>query len=520
MSNDEKEQGNTDHSTIQPARLNLTQTGAGAGSEKPAPAQGNKNRWFWPTLSILLLIAAGVVFFLPGFIQPPVLNVDTSAPASETNSPTSSRSTAQSQVSASSPWAEAQEARQRQESQELLSELLELQEELEQKNVEVWANDDYDHALQLAADGDRAYRERDFRLSSTLYGDALSRMKSLLADLEPLFEATLAEGNESIRNADSEKAQEIFQHALLMKPDEERALTGLQRSKTLDQVLQLITDGDDLQQNGDFESARKKYEQALALDQYAERAAAQIQNVNKKILDRNFRQLMSDGYAHLESDELNQAKTAFQRAEKLKPGSKEAASALSQTQTRIINKQITMFLDNAVALEQKEEWNAALEAYNKALALDPNLAQAQEGKLYTANRADLDSRLEQIIAEPQRLTNKSVQEETRQVYQQLSALSAPGARLTRQLQKIGELLDLVSTPVQVTFRSDNETEVVIYRVGTLGKFQEKNLTLLPGEYVAHGTREGYRDVRVEFTVEADTPVQPVSISAEEKIAAR
>ncbi|MEX2353477.1 MAG: hypothetical protein WD709_04765, partial [Gammaproteobacteria bacterium] len=409
---------------------------------------------------------------------------------------------------------------QRQESQELLSELLKLQEDLEQKNVEEWATDDYNHALQLAADGDTAYRERNFQLSTSRYGSAVNQMNTLLERVEPLFEETMAMANAAINEADSEKARELFEHALLIKPDNEKALTGLQRSKTLDQVLQLITEGNDLQQNSEFEAAREKYEEALALDRQAGQAEIQIRNVNAKILDRDFNQLMSEGYNYLKSNELEKAKASFQRAGKLKPGAEEAMSALSQANTRITNEQINIFLENAVALEQEEKWNEALEAYNKALALDANLAQAQEGKQYAANRAALDTRLEQIISEPQRLTNKSVFEETRQVYQQLSALSAPGARMSDQLQKIGELLDLASEPVQVTFKSDNLTEVVVYRVGTLGKFQETNLTLYPGKYVAHGSREGYRDVRVEFTIAADKPVQPVVISAEEKIAAR
>jgi hypothetical protein len=36
--------------------------------------------------------------------------------------------------------------------------------------------------------------------------------------------------------------------------------------------------------------------------------------------------------------------------------------------------------------------------------------------------------------------------------------------------------------------------------------------------VAVGVREGYRDVRVEFTVDPDRPVPVINISADDKIA--
>jgi len=79
------------------------------------------------------------------------------------------------------------------------------------------------------------------------------------------------------------------------------------------------------------------------------------------------------------------------------------------------------------------------------------------------------------------------------------------------------LLRIATIPVQVEFRSDNLTEVVIYKVGSLGAFQSRTIDLKPGRYVAVGSRAGYRDVRREFKVLPQGMEQPIRMSCEEPI---
>jgi len=69
--------------------------------------------------------------------------------------------------------------------------------------------------------------------------------------------------------------------------------------------------------------------------------------------------------------------------------------------------------------------------------------------------------------------------------------------------------------IQVT--SDSATEVVLQRVGPLGRFQAREVTLTPGTYTLVGSRPGYKDVRVEVTVEPDAPAPRVSVVCEERV---
>jgi hypothetical protein len=54
-------------------------------------------------------------------------------------------------------------------------------------------------------------------------------------------------------------------------------------------------------------------------------------------------------------------------------------------------------------------------------------------------------------------------------------------------------------------------------VARLGKFDQRELSLRPGTYTAVGSRIGYRDVRLEFTVTPDSAPPTVNIACTEAI---
>ncbi len=96
-------------------------------------------------------------------------------------------------------------------------------------------------------------------------------------------------------------------------------------------------------------------------------------------------------------------------------------------------------------------------------------------------------------------------------------LDDPGPKLSEQLRRASETLEIASTPVSVQLRSDGMTAITIYKIARLGEFAERELSLRPGTYTAVGTRRGYRDVRREFTVTANGLSAPVTIVCNEAI---
>ena len=90
-------------------------------------------------------------------------------------------------------------------------------------------------------------------------------------------------------------------------------------------------------------------------------------------------------------------------------------------------------------------------------------------------------------------------------------------RLSQQIAELRRIVEIASTPIRVALRSDNLTEVTIYKVGRLGTFEQRVLELRPGTYIVVGRRDGYRDVRRRLEVVPGREIEPLIVRCEEKI---
>ena len=108
-------------------------------------------------------------------------------------------------------------------------------------------------------------------------------------------------------------------------------------------------------------------------------------------------------------------------------------------------------------------------------------------------------------------------EATEKLVQQARQINPAGPELKSQIRQLQVLLQQANTPVRVVLRSDMETEVIVYKVARLGRFEERELTLRPGKYTAVGTRNGYRDVREQLVVVHDAVPAPITIACVEPI---
>lgn len=465
-----------------------------------------------------MLIATSVFFLLPSWIAPPAIDIDTGQVTTQTTQ-TSRPGPAKPQTGAAlSPWKQAQQLALRQETQEILAQMLQAQKNLGKEGVTVWAEKEYNQALQRAEAGDTEYGRQNFVQARDQYAQALVIFTRLLNRVDALFAETVEKGNAALSAGDAERAREAFEVALAIDPLDRAALLGMQRADTLDDVMALVNKGDALLREGQLEAARATYQQALDIDSHSARPRQQLKLSQDRIIDRRFDAAMSSGFTLLEKNRLEQAEDAFSKALKLKPGSRDARSGLNQARHLLTAANISDLLEQARQMESNEDWQGALGRYESALAIDANLANALEGKKRTSMRGKIHDRLEQILAQPTRLFDQAVFNETVRFYNKIRTISGPGPVLTGQLARLDRLLEKADTPARVRLVSDNLTRITLYKVGELGAFTSKDLSLRPGQYTAVGHRDGYRDVRVEFFVDPDKPALPVVIQSDEKIA--
>ena len=440
-------------------------------------------------LGALLLVLAGVIFVLPQMVAP--VEKAKVADAVQPAKPT---------AKLESPWRDAQLAKVRREAQDILSPMLALQQQLEDKSVQRWAADAYERALATAMAADADYRQREFSDAKAKYQLAHEKFQTLLTQSAQVLSDTLRQGQTAIEAGDAAQALAAFDLALAIDAQNSDAQQGQARAQVLEQVLGLLRKGELLQQSGFLEQAQAEYRQAQSLDAVSPPVQQKLADVKQAILERDFTEAMSAGYSALNAGNFNKARQSFKRAQGLKPGAGEVNAALTQTDNRQTQQQIQQLLSQATQHERNEQWQPAADAFGKALALDSSLVKARIGQIRTQARADFDGQILAILDKPERLASDAVYRQAQQLHADARAMQNPGPRLQRQALALAEQLQLAVTPVPVRLQSDNATDVTLYRVGHLGQFAQRDMSLKPGRYTAVGTRLGYRDVRQEFTV--------------------
>jgi tetratricopeptide (TPR) repeat protein len=488
---------------IVPADVPLTQT-IKTSKKEALPWQQRPTTYI--ALAISILLALIVIFVLPSLIGPP----DTPAVIIEPQS--TSGNTVQE-----TPFRDAQLAKARRESQDSLSQLLEKQNFLEKKNVLLWGKTSFEAALNKAAEGDLLYRQRHFTEALTSYQDALNQLIALEERIPEELSTNLKKGNKAFADGNAIEAQQYYELALAIDASNTEATSGLERTRTLDNVLVLIHQGTDALEEQELEQAQELFQQALKLDALHPAAVNGDTQAKALIQSRDFNNAMSRGYLALEASQFNNAAKAFRQALALQPGDTTANSGLAQANNASAQRTTRTQLNSAASHEKNEQWHQARDIYIRVQVEDSSLIEARLGKIRSSARADLSDAINKILASPLRLASAGVFKHARQLLKDAEGIQSPGPKHKAQTKQLKQVLNIAITPIAVELRSDNTTKVTLLKVQELGLFSNKQLSLKPGNYVAVGSRTGYRDVRIEFQVSSKGLPAPIEVICREPI---
>jgi len=416
-----------------------------------------------------------------------------------------------------SPWQDAQLSKARRAAQEVLAKLLDKQKQLETLQVQLWGADAFSQAMNLASEGDQLYRQRQFSLAQTNYNQTLLKFEALIRQAEELFERSLNDGFNALDQQDLQKALDTFALATTMRPHNEKAQQGFKRASTLEQVIIHLENANNLEQQLQLDQAKQAIEQALDMDAESKAAQAQLTHIKAAINNRDYARRMGQGFDHLYQQQLQSAIDSFQQALALKPTDNAAQQALIQAKNQQTQTNIKQLLQSASEAETQESWSKANQRYQSALALDKSLIKARVGEIRSQARLTLEQTLRQTSASPLRLADPQALSHAKQLLNDALAVKPQGQKLVLQTQLLQETLSKAQQPISIVLRSDNSTQVTLYKVGALGNFSEHQIELTPGHYTAVGHRAGYRDVREEFTVKPSTANLTIVIQCLDKI---
>ena len=397
-----------------------------------------------------------------------------------------------------------------------LDQWLRLQTGIETENINLWGGTEYTQITVLASRGDKAMANRDFAGAQQVYEQASERLQALLAAKPTMFSTAIKQGYAALEKQDSASAAEKFKLAMSMEPDREDARRGLQRAGNIDQVVLLYHQGRELEKKDLLAEARPPLQQATRLDPEFIPAAETLARVETKLRERKFQLAMNDFFTALHKSNFKQARRSLRTAAAVKPANPVLRDAETQLATAVTEAQLSTLEKKFNQLTAAEQWQKALQVCKKARQIDPDIGFAGQNREFVRQRAELDREIKRVLSQPQRLQDNGPLTEAGQTLKTARSISNPGPELKAQIVSLDRLITTASTEVEVSLRSDGATEVLIYRVGRLGTFVEKQLKLRPGIYTVVGSRSGFRDVRQKLKVDVNQHIS-LFIHCEEPI---
>ncbi len=398
-----------------------------------------------------------------------------------------------------------------------LGRLLSVHERLKTRGIERWGGQGYLDAMTLYREGDEAYIDNNYPTAADRYSRTVEMLDPFFDRIDGEFRRAMTDARAAFERRDASEAVRLFDLAVAITPGHQQATAGLERARNLSDVLDLMDQGRRFLEEEQLDAARIAFRNALDLDPLWEPAQEALASLQARLTQLSFESRMSEGFEALAGEDFASARVAFEAAGKIFPSSPEPADGLLQVDQEERLFRIQTMEVEAQSQEAEERWETAVATYEALLEVDGDLAFAKDGLARSRERAALHRRLQAYVDDPDSLSDPANLQNATQLMLGISRMDSVGPRLEDHKNTLARLLKRAATPLAVEFVSDNATDVLVYRVGRLGMFARRSLELRPGQYVAVGSRPGFRDVRQEFRVAPEIDMQPIVVQCEEPI---
>jgi len=490
---------------------------------RPEPPRAQSRGTSGPSAPVLgaLALALGVGgFFLLGQLSP-TPEAPRPAPAEEGSGAEVAGAGAQPPAPSPAPFADAASQAAREAAQGTLRRLLARRTELEDHGAPLWAKDELAALTQQAETGDAAFLAGELEAALGAYEAALQGAEALWATLPARQAAQATEAATRLEANEFAAAEAAYALLRAMAGDNtalrEDAERGLRRAELRPAVLAALARAEIALTNEDWSEADSYLEQARSLDGDAPGVATLSQTLSRERRRQALEAALGEGYDALRRQDYAGAESAFKNALTLDGGAAAAEEGLALVATQRLEARLAALRDQAEAARRAGAFSDALAHYEEALALDGTLAFAQAGRQAMTDRLALAGALE----EAERTLGKDPSDAVLRHARETLALARPfltaEPRLAQQVEALRTRLASAERPRTVRLESDGKTTVQVLKVRHLGALTEQALTLRPGNYVALGSRDGYRDVRVTFTVPLEATPPAIAVVCRDRI---
>ena len=389
-------------------------------------------------------------------------------------------------------------------------------ESLKNQGVSKWGGQIFERVKDNFNIGDEHYLKGSYKSASKHYQMAFTEAQKLSSTVDDQLNSSLISAETAMQSNNFNEAIYFYDIASSIKPNNVEYKKQYQRALNLEDVILLYRKALELNKDNDFMSAKDLTMQSLNLDPEYEPSLTLLNQIQINITREQFENRMTEGFSALKKIDFLSARALFMDAKNLLPKSIELIDAFRQLDQAEKDFFISNLKEQIEDFEKNEQWELAIEGYEKILEKDSDIDFAKEGLLEVSKRSELTRKIQEYIDSYNALNDPEIMEKAAKLLIEAS-LFEKKPRLNAQIQELRRLLKRANTPIEILLVSDNYTNVKILKVGVLNLFETRNIKLRPGNYVAVGIRTGFRDVRVEFTVAPEINMKPIKVICEEII---
>jgi len=310
------------------------------------------------------------------------------------------------------------------------------------------------------------------------------RMERLLMDIENCqteqYQDAMSEGNQLLKEGNYAAAQEKFEEALEVYPDDRTAQRKMneaqknmgQSQQTEQAYDQAVAEADRMFEAKDYEGAREKYTEALTRkqDNYAQNKLKEVdqlinlqrqQEQASQQTDREYNNLISQGNAAYTRQDYESAQAYYQQALQKKPNASfprqkvyELESLIAQKQQarnkqEAVEKSYTEAMAMGQSAMQSQDYDAARQHFNRALMMKPSqslprqkmseidrIEEEQRKISAQANKAAARKKVDDALNEGDNLLAQNNYDGAEAAYQRALGLDPNDAYAKQQLRKV------------------------------------------------------------------------------------
>lgn len=382
---------------------------------------------------------------------------------------------------------------------------------LEELSSPPWEQEDFASAVTNFNKGVDLYRDEYF-------SDALPKFKAALdtfTQLEEGFQTTVEDKRAAIDGFFENSSYEVAVselNVLLEWFPEDLDLVRLHGDATQGQQLKPIVE--ELQEHvstGNFQEVEQLLLQFP--DGYYEDEISKVRvSLEAHRQETSFNSSITAAYESIEAKEWLLAEQVLESALLIRPNSPVAQELLVEVAENKRLDQVNEFVHNIADAMNTEQWEDVLVSIEEVEKLDIN---DEYDFITVVEEIDELLALEAELIKYEEYDFNELNDRKRQDIQLLLDKTSHLNEFDRTQslrQSLEDRFKEYSTPVEVTIRSDNKTNLRIRPGKDIGSFRSKTLKVLPGTYEIVGTRRGFKQVTQKLEVKPDS--EPIEIKVE------